>query len=128
MEKEMKGLEPKLNFVHKGEDVVKSLTVSAPKNEEEKTVFLTLSDKVVKLRVKLGLTEMAGLADAVDTREEWRAFHTYEDNGSKVSTTINYSNQFLNISRDEAKLAIKLDEDECSSFALALRTLFSRAL
>ena len=128
MEKELKGLDPKLNFVHKGEDVVKSLTVSAPKNEDERKVFLTLSDKVVKLRVKLDLIEIAGLADAVDTREDWKAFHTYEDNGTKTSTTIAYNNQFFNISRNDDKLAIKLDENECSSFALALRTLFARAL
>ncbi len=102
------GLKPRLSFVHSSEDKVSSLTVCTP-NSEERVVFLTLSNVEQKIRVKLGLVEVAGLARALNIGSDWKAYHTFEES----KTRINYSgNGFLGFEREngdgKSKLAIKL--------------------
>ena len=105
------------------EGKVTSLTVCYPKREDEESVQLTFSDKANPIRVKLGMAEVAGLAEAVYMNRPWKAFHTFEKEGGKMETALNYRDSFINAERGAVKIALKLTENERMSLALTLKGL-----
>jgi len=112
------------SFVHQTPEKTTSLTISLGDN----SVFLTLSDKENKLRVKLSVDEVAGLADAVEKNKNWSAFHSFTDlSGVEKKSRINYSQNFFNI-EGEKKIAIKLGDEERISFKRVLEFAFDKLL
>jgi hypothetical protein len=112
------------SFIHQTDEKITSLTVSLG----EDGVFITLSDKKSKNRVKLGLDEVAGLADAVERNRNWSAFHTFTTLENKESRNrINYADGFFSI-EGETKIAMKLAENEKVAFARTLDFAFERIL
>jgi len=106
------------------EGKITSLTICYPKKEDEDCIQLTFSIKDVEMiRVKLGVSEIAGLSDALNTNKEWKATHTFEKDGAKTTTYINYQNYFINVARGNSKIALKLTDNERMSMALTLRCL-----
>jgi hypothetical protein len=104
---------------------VTSLTVCFPKKADEDSIQLTFSDKTDPLRVKLGITEVAGLSEAVMANKPWSTFHTFEKEGKKTETSLNFRDFFINAERAGHKIALKLSENEKASFGLTLRQLHS---
>jgi|GEM_PF-6240062 len=112
------------SFIHQTDEKITSLTVSLG----EDGVFITLSDKKSKNRVKLGLDEVAGLADAVERNRNWSAFHTFTTLENKESRNrINYADGFFSI-EGETKIAMKLGDDERAAFRRVLEFALERML
>ena len=107
------------------EGKITSLTICSPKKDDEDSVQLTFSIKDTELiRVKLEVTEVAGLSEAVHMNRPWSAFHSFtQADGSKMETSIDYKDCFINTQRGQAKIALKLTENERMSMALTLRGL-----
>ncbi len=104
------------SFVHASRDKVTSLTVSLA----EDSVIVTMSDKIDKIRVKLNLDELAGLSAAVGSGGEWGAFHSFQKDGAKSETKINYRESFFNVDNGSKKIALKLTDNERAGFARVL--------
>lgn len=115
------------SFVHSSETKVTSFTVSIPK--KERYCITTFSDKTNLIRVKLGLDEIAGLADAVDNNRLWSCYHTFQKTGGeKTEVRMQYNNGFINAEKSGAKIALKLTEDERASLKLLMQNVYSRLL
>ncbi len=104
------------SFVHASRDKVTSLTVSLA----EDSVIITMSDKIDKIRVKMNLDELAGLSAAVGAEGEWSAFHSFEKDGRRTETKINYRDSFFNVDNGAKKIAIKLMGNERAAFSRVL--------
>jgi hypothetical protein len=111
------------SFIHQTPEKTTSLTISLGD-----ALFLTLSDKVDKLRVKLGVNEIAGLIDALEKNKNWSAFHSFTDlSGNERKSKINYSQNFFNI-ESEKKIAMKLSDDERLAFRKVLGFAFNKII
>ena len=104
----------------KGE--ITSLTLSTPQEGDTKSSFITFSDRVDKIRVKLSMDETAGLAKSLEKQGNWEAYHTFEDKTTRVT----YHDPFINAVRDNKKIAVKFSRDERSAFELALKHAFNK--
>lgn len=112
------------SFVHQSDEKITSLTVSLG----EDGVFITLSDKKNKNRVKLGLDEVAGLADALEENKSWSAFHTFTTLENKESRSrINYADGFFSV-EGETKIAVKLAENERAAFKRVMEFALQKML
>ena len=117
------------SFIHKTEEKTTSLTISLGEcNKGDCALFMTLSDKVKKNRVKLGLDEVAGLAESLETNKNWSAFHTFitlENVESK--NKINYNDGFFSV-EGNTRIAMKLTENERAAFKRVLEFAFKKML
>jgi len=116
----------RLHVVHSivhtsSEGKITSLTLSDPTDNETKACFITFSDKVDKIRVKLSMDEIAGLAKCLNLQGNWEAYHTFNE----TSTRIQYNDPFINATREGKKIAVKLSRNERSAFELALTNIFN---
>lgn len=112
------------SFIHQTEEKTTSLTISLG----DDALFMTLSDKVNKNRVKLDLDEIAGLADALEKNKSWSAFHTFTtlENVEKKNK-ISYNEGFFSI-EGENKVAMKLGENERAAFKRVLEFAFNKII
>jgi hypothetical protein len=100
---------------------ITSLVVCYPKRPQG-YMQLTFSVKdAEKIRIKMSIDEVAGLANALALEKTWKAFHTFEKEGSKMETAVEYNNSFINAVRNGNKIAIKLSENETASLQMALK-------
>lgn len=115
------------SFIHQSEEKTTSLTISLGEcRSGDCALFLTLSDKVNKNRVKLDLNEVAGLAEALERNKSWSAFHTFTtlenvENKNKIS----YNDGFFSV-EGGSKIAMKLGDDERAAFKRVLEFAFSK--
>ncbi len=112
------------SFVHSSGDKITSLTMSLI----GKRFMITLSDKTTKIRVILGPDEVAGLSDAVKARARWEAFHRFEKDEKTSETKIRFNNGFFSLESSGKKIAIKLTENELSSFHRVLDLVFEKMI
>ncbi|MCX6695210.1 MAG: hypothetical protein NTU61_02800 [Candidatus Altiarchaeota archaeon] len=113
------------SYVRKVGDKVTSLTVCAPNDLNELCAQLTFSIKDNSMiRVKLGIEEVAGLAESLTPAGKWSCFHTFDNGTGKTETKMSYSNLFINAERGSQKIALKLSENELASLKMTLETLY----
>ncbi len=115
------------SFVHQTEEKTTSLTISLGEcRSGDCALFITLSDKVNKNRVKLDIDEVAGLAEAVEKNKSWSAFHTFTtlENVEKKNK-IGYNDGFFSV-EGEKKIAMKLGENERAAFKRVLEFAFNK--
>jgi hypothetical protein len=113
------------SFIHQTEEKTTSLTISLGDcRSGECALFMTLSDKTNKNRVKLDVDEVAGLAEALEKSKSWSAFHTFTtlENVEKKNR-ISYNDGFFSVEGD-VKVAMKLTENEKASFSRVLEFAF----
>ena len=111
------------SIVHTSADgKITSLTLSEPQDKETKSCFLTFSDKTEKIRLKLSMDETAGLAKSIEKQGNWEAYHTFEEQ----STRMQYNDPFINATRGEKRIVVKFERDERASFELALKHVFNK--
>jgi len=112
------------SFIHQTEEKTTSLTISLG----DDALFMTMSDKVNKNRVKLGADEVAGLADAIEENRSWSAFHTFTNlQNVESKNRISYNDGFFSVEGD-AKVAMKLTENERAAFSRVLEFAFNRMI
>ena len=111
------------SFVHTTDKKVTSLTVSLGSDG----VILTMSDRENKLRMKLSLDEVAGLADAIKNEKSWSAYHTFEKEEGERRARLSYSDGFLGIEVGK-RIAIRLDENEKASLWRVLDYAFHKII
>jgi len=112
------------SFIHQTEEKTTSLTISLGNS----ALFMTLSDKVNKNRVKLDLDEVAGLADALERNKSWSAFHTFTTlENVESKNRISYNDGFFSI-EGEKKIAMKLTDSERASFKRVLEFAFNKMI
>lgn len=117
------------SFIHQTEEKTTSLTISLGEcRSGDCALFITLSDKVNKNRVKLDIDEVAGLAEAIEKNKSWSAFHTFTtlenvENKNKIS----YNDGFFSV-EGEKKVAIKLGESERAAFKRVLEFAFNKMI
>jgi len=89
---------------------------------------MTLSDKVNKNRVKFGVDEVAGLAEALEKNKGWSAFHTFTTlENVESKNKIGYNDGFFSV-EGEKKVAMKLTENERAAFRRVLEFAFKKLL
>lgn len=112
------------SFIHQSEEKTTSLTISLG----DDALFITLSDKVNKNRVKLGLDEVAGLAEALERNKGWSAFHTFTNlQNVESKNRISYNDGFFSV-EGETKIAMKLTENEKAAFKRVLEFAFKKMI
>lgn len=117
------------SFIHQTEEKTTSLTISLGDCKSgECAIFMTLSDKITKNRVKLDADEIAGLAEALDKDRSWSAFHTFTtlENVEKKNR-INYNDGFFSV-EGEKKIAMKLGDSERAAFKRVLEFAFNKLI
>jgi hypothetical protein len=117
------------SFIHQTEEKTTSLTISLGECKRgDCALFMTLSDKVNKNRVKMDIDEVAGLADAIEKNKSWSAFHTFTtlENVEKKNK-IGYNDGFFSV-EGENKVAIKLGENERAAFKRVLEFAFNKMI
>ena len=112
------------SFIHQTEEKTTSLTISLG----DDALFMTLSDKVNKNRVKLDLDEVAGLAEAIEKNRSWSAFHTFTNlQNVESKNRISYNDGFFSV-EGEKKVAMKLGESERAAFKRVLEFAFNKMI
>ena len=112
------------SFIHQTEEKTTSLTISLG----DGALFMTLSDKVNKNRVKFGVDEVAGLAEALEKNKGWSAFHTFTTlENVESKNKIGYNDGFFSV-EGEKKVAMKLTENERAAFRRVLEFAFKKLL
>jgi hypothetical protein len=112
------------SFIHQSEEKTTSLTISLG----DEALFMTLSDKVNKNRVKFGVDEVAGLAEALERNKSWSAFHTFTNlQNVESKNRISYNDGFFSIEGD-TKIAMKLGESERAAFKRVLEFAFNKLI
>jgi hypothetical protein len=109
------------SFVHASQDKVTSLTVSLA----EDSVIVTMSDKIDKLRVKLDMDELAGLAEAARSNGSWSAFHSFKAEQRETKNRITFGNSFFTV-EGEKRISLKLTDNERAAFARVLGLAFDQ--
>jgi len=115
------------SFIHQTEEKTTSLTISLGEcRTGDCALFITLSDKVNKNRVKMDIDEVAGLAESIEKNKSWSAFHTFTtlENVEKKNK-INYNDGFFSV-EGENKVAMKLGESERAAFKRVLEFAFNK--
>jgi len=112
------------SFIHQSEEKTTSLTISLG----DEALFMTLSDKVNKNRVKFGVDEVAGLAESLERNKSWSAFHTFTNlQNVESKNRISYNDGFFSIEGD-TKIAMKLGESERAAFMRVLEFAFNKMI
>jgi hypothetical protein len=117
------------SFIHQTEEKTTSLTISLGECKSgDCALFITLSDKVNKNRIKMDVDEVAGLAEAIEKNKSWSAFHTFTtlENVEKKNK-INYNDGFFSV-EGESKVAMKLGESERAAFKRVLEFAFNKMI
>ena len=117
------------SFIHQTEEKTTSLTISIGDCKSgDCALFMTLSDKVNKNRVKFGMDEVAGLAEALEKNKSWSAFHTFTTlENVESKNRIGYNDGFFSV-EGEKKIAIKLMDNERAAFKRVLEFAFNRMI
>jgi hypothetical protein len=115
------------SFIHQTEGKTTSLTISLGEcRSGDCALFMTMSDKTNKNRVKLDPDEVAGLAEALEKNKSWSAFHTFTTlQNVEMKNKINYHEGFFSV-EGEQKVAMKLTDNERAAFKKVLEFAFDR--